>query len=227
MKKVLLIGGAGFIGYHLVKRLTERGTYDITIADNFFRNGGQRTLNLGGSTGLQFFRPNDAPFEAADIQVFSNIIVGSWAAIAYVGSVRVEVVNNTIYQPENWVIRILQESVDPDRFEECGDNVCCNNIVHLSDGLSTETNIGPNTRPETFIFSNNLWFNQDDYNWSGPNIPVTDVDGIINEAPMFLDPLNDDFLVPINSPAVGIGYDTIEPELDSSGSSWIGCSSLF
>lgn len=37
MKKVLLIGGAGFIGYHLTKRLTERGSYDITIADNFFR----------------------------------------------------------------------------------------------------------------------------------------------------------------------------------------------
>ena len=37
MKKVLLIGGAGFIGYHLAKRLTERGSYDITIADNFFR----------------------------------------------------------------------------------------------------------------------------------------------------------------------------------------------
>ena len=53
------------------------GTQHITIEGNFFRNGGQRPLNLGGSTGLPFFRPIDATFEAADIKVFSNIIVGS------------------------------------------------------------------------------------------------------------------------------------------------------
>lgn len=36
MKKVLITGGAGFIGYHLAKRLAAKG-YNITIADNFFR----------------------------------------------------------------------------------------------------------------------------------------------------------------------------------------------
>lgn len=193
------------------------GTQHIRIEANFFRNGGQRTLNLGGSTGLQFFRPIDAEFEAADLQVYSNIIVGSWAAIAYVGSVNVEVVNNTIYQPENWVIRILQESVDPDRFLECGDNIFRNNIVHMNDGLSTETNIGPNTRPETFLFSNNLWFNAENGNWAGPNIPVEDMNGIIQEDPMFLNPQADDFLIPMNSPAAGNGFSTLEPEKDFFG----------
>jgi UDP-glucose 4-epimerase len=37
MKKVLIIGGAGFIGLRLLKRLVEKGGYQITIADNFFR----------------------------------------------------------------------------------------------------------------------------------------------------------------------------------------------
>ena len=37
MKKVLLIGGAGFIGYNIAKYLCEHRDYDITIADNFFR----------------------------------------------------------------------------------------------------------------------------------------------------------------------------------------------
>ncbi|RJR13516.1 NAD(P)-dependent oxidoreductase [Candidatus Parcubacteria bacterium] len=37
MKKVLITGGAGFIGYHLVKRLVAQKGYKITIADNFFR----------------------------------------------------------------------------------------------------------------------------------------------------------------------------------------------
>ena len=190
------------------------GTQYIRIEANFFRNGGQRTLNLGGSTGLQFFRPIDAPFEAADLQVYSNIIVGSWAAIAFVGSVNVEVSNNTIYRPDNWVIRILQESVDPNRFAECGDNIFQNNIVFLGNNLSTETNIGPNTRPQTFSFSNNLWFNKDDNNWNGPSIPVADINGIINEDPMFLDPTNDDFLISMNSPAAGTGIQLNDPVND-------------
>ncbi len=37
MKKVLITGGAGFIGYHLSKRLAAQAENSITIADNFFR----------------------------------------------------------------------------------------------------------------------------------------------------------------------------------------------
>jgi len=37
MKKVLLIGGAGFIGLNICKHLGEKGGYKITILDNFFR----------------------------------------------------------------------------------------------------------------------------------------------------------------------------------------------
>lgn len=37
MKKILITGGAGFIGYHLAKRLAEQ-THEVTIADNFFRS---------------------------------------------------------------------------------------------------------------------------------------------------------------------------------------------
>ncbi len=190
------------------------GTEHIRIEGNFFRNGGLRTLNLGGSTGLQFFRPDTAHFEAANLEIYSNIIVGSWAAIAYVGSVNVKVVNNTIYKPENWVIRILQETVDPDRFFECGDNFFQNNIIYLGNNLSTETNIGPNTRPETFTLSNNLWYNFDNPNWNGPNIPVTDANSILNQDPLFTDADNDDFTIPINSPAAGAGISLDDPVLD-------------
>ena len=35
-KKVLITGGAGFIGFHLARYLSEQG-YDITIIDNFGR----------------------------------------------------------------------------------------------------------------------------------------------------------------------------------------------
>jgi len=46
MKKVLLLGGAGFIGFNIAKYLAENGGYTITIADNFFRAGGKIDLSL-------------------------------------------------------------------------------------------------------------------------------------------------------------------------------------
>jgi len=194
------------------------GCEDIQIERNFFRNGGQRTLNLGGSTGLAFFRPDTAHFEAADIRVFSNIIVGSWAAVAYVGAVQVRVENNTIYNPQNWVIRILQETVDPSRFLECGDNTFRNNIVYLDHNLGTETNIGPNTRPETFTFTNNLWFNSALPNWTGPDIPTADPNMVLNQNPLFVNPAINDFHLLPGSPAAGAGATTAGIPLDFYGS---------
>lgn len=193
------------------------GCEDIQIERNFFRNGGQRTLNLGGSTGLAFFRPDTAHFEAADIRVFSNIIVGSWAAVAYVGAVQVRVENNTIYNPQNWVIRILQETVDPSRFLECGDNTFRNNIVHLDHNLSTETNIGPNTRPETFVFAHNLWFNTALPNWSSPKIPTADPNMVLNQNPLFVNPAAADFHLQPGSPAAGAGASPAGTPLDYYG----------
>lgn len=193
------------------------GCADIRIERNFFRNCGQRTLNLGGSTGLTFFRPDTAHFEAADIRVFSNIIVGSWAAVAYVGAVQVRVENNTIYNPQNWVIRILQETVDPSRFLECGDNTFRNNIVHLDHNLGTETNIGPNTRPETFVFAHNLWFNTALPNWSGPDIPTADPNMVLNQNPLFVNPATDNFHLLPGSPAAGAGASPVGSPLDYYG----------
>ena len=37
MKKVLILGGAGFIGFNIAKQLLNEGLYEITLADNFFR----------------------------------------------------------------------------------------------------------------------------------------------------------------------------------------------
>ncbi len=179
------------------------GTQFITIQSNFFKNCGQRTLNLGGSTGLQYFRPIDAKFEAADLNVFSNIFIGSVSPINYVGSVRVKVINNTIINPEKWVIRILQETVDPDRFFSCGDNEFSNNLIYQS-SLGTETNIGPNTNPNSFIFRNNFWFNHQQSNWQGPNIPVKDNSQIINQNPLFINLNQENFNLSPSSPAKSI-----------------------
>lgn len=190
------------------------GTRNIRIERNKFKNGGERAVNLGGSTGLQFFRPLDAPYEAADLKVYSNIFMGSTAPIAYVGCINTEVINNTIYLPEKWVIRILQETVDPDRFFPCRDNTFRNNIVVIDDRVMVEVNIGPNTLPETFTLSNNLWFHSDDLNWAGPVLPVTDFNNIVGLDPLFTKAESESFSLLESSPAVGAGLDVVDPVYD-------------
>lgn len=160
------------------------GTQNIVISQNFFKNCGARTLNLGGNTSLQYFRPNDAKFEASDLKVFSNIFIGSDAPISYVGSVNVEVTNNTIVGPKVWAIRILQETVDPDRFLECGNNSFKNNIIYYN-SIRTETNIGTDTKPNTFTFSGNLWYQSTDPQHQ-PSIPVPDPNIIVGKDPQFV-----------------------------------------
>jgi len=43
--KVLILGGAGFIGFNIADKLAQKGDYDITIADNFFRGKMDSTLS--------------------------------------------------------------------------------------------------------------------------------------------------------------------------------------
>jgi len=176
----------------------------------------QRAINLGGSTGLQFFRPPLADpitkaFEAADLEVFSNVFIGSWSPVAFVGCVRVKVLNNTFYKPENWAIRILQETTEPG-FLPCGDNEYRNNIIYLSNDI-TEVNIGPNTDAASFVFTNNLWFNESGgASWS-PVLPVIDSNQVIDD-PLFLEPAAEDYSIPSNSPAVMSGKKLIAPSHD-------------
>jgi len=183
------------------------GTAFIRILRNVFTDAGERAVNLGGSTGLQFFRPLDAPYEAADMQVFSNIFVRGTAAIAYVGSTRIDVANNTIINPVRWVMRILQETVDTTRFVKCGNNLFRNNIV-LTNGLAgPHVNIGSNTAPETFGFQTNLWYDQSNPANSTPTLPTTELGGIRGQDPRLVNttsaPL--DLHVMVGSPAIGAG----------------------
>ena len=55
-------------------------------------------------------------------------IVALDAPVAFVGAVNSQVVNNTIYRPGRWALRILQETTDSN-FLEVGDNSFRNNIV--------------------------------------------------------------------------------------------------
>jgi hypothetical protein len=188
------------------------GTENLVIRRNRFINGGHRAINIGGSTGLAFFRPIDAEFESARILVNSNIFIGGATPFGFVGTTESKAYNNTIIHPESWAFRILQETTD-ERFVRCSFNEVRNNIFILDNKSTTPAvNIGPNTLPETFSFSNNLWHNSDNPDWPGPNLPAEETAGVYGQEPMFL--ANPEYGIPENSPARKAGVSIEEVELD-------------
>lgn len=147
---------------------TKGGSSQITIAHCVFENAGQRPLNIGGSTGLDYFRPADAPFEAHRITVRHNVISGSLCAAAFVGVDTADFVENQIYYPQRWVFRILQESRQ-ERFVPCRNVVARNNqIVFRRREIADEFNVGESTAPQTCDFTGNDWLAIDDPTNSTP-----------------------------------------------------------
>jgi parallel beta helix pectate lyase-like protein len=189
------------------------GTRDIEITRNIFINGGNRAVNIGGSTGLSYFRPQDSKTESQDISIYANIFVGGECAVAFVGTVNSHVYNNTIVGSRKWIFRILQETVDPDRFLLCGDNSFYNNVVQFDDSLSMTVNIGPNTRPESFLFYNNLWYKENNQSWNH-NLPFDDINSIVGINPELSEKYGHD-IYPRNSIVVeGKGKELSKPTYD-------------
>ena len=184
------------------------GSAEIDVRWNRFVDGGARTLNLGGSTGFEFFRPplSEAQpnAEARDLRAVANLFEGSDAAVAYVGCVGCVVAHNTIVDPQQWILRILQEteSEPPYVFEPCRDGVFANNLVSFERAeISTHVNIGPNTAPATFQFASNLWYAWDAPGQSQPSLPSPETNGIYGVNPQLLP----DFRIPASSPAAHTG----------------------
>ena len=75
------------------------GSEDVTIEKCHFDNAGQRPINAGGSTGLEYFRPLGAKFEARQVMIRENVISGSLCACAFTGVDGAEFTGNTILFP--------------------------------------------------------------------------------------------------------------------------------
>jgi hypothetical protein len=183
---------------------TKGGSCQIAIRRCLFLDAGQRAVNIGGSTGLKVFRPQGALYEAKDICVEGCVFVGSQAPLAFVGVDGAVVRYNTIYQPNRWVLRILQETTEKGfapcrlgRFEH-------NLIVFRRADVQVIVNIGPHTRPETFVFAHNLWYCEDRPSASRPELPAAETGGQYGLDPR-LTTLDAGRLRPQNPQAAGFG----------------------
>jgi hypothetical protein len=197
------------------------GSEDIEIRSCRFVSGGHRAINLGGSTGHEYFRPPlraDRPnAEARNIRVIANVFLGSDAPVAFVGCVHSLVANNTIIDPARWVIRILQETVSGGGYEflPSSRSRFMNNLVsYQRSRISATVNIGPNTDPESFEFSNNLWYAADDPARSQPSLPLSETDGLTGVDPELLNAADGQPAVSETSPARGKGRPLPEVRAD-------------
>jgi hypothetical protein len=153
------------------------GTADVTVEKCHFTDAGDRPLQVGGSTGLPYFRPPGAKYEATRVIARDNIIEGSLCAAAFVGVDGAEFIGNTILFPTKWIFRILQETREPG-FPPCRNVLIKDNrIVFRRSQIRTDLNIGDATAPATFRFENNRWFAEDRPQASKPSLPVEEKAG--------------------------------------------------
>lgn len=192
---------------------TKGGSSEITIRHCRFENAGSRSVNIGGSTGRAYFRPQGVDYEAKDITVEDNTFIGSMAPIAFVGVDGAKVRYNTIYRPTRWVIRILQENQD-DEFVPCRNGWFSNNVIAFrADEISTIVNVGGKTAPETFRFAKNHWFCIDNPGRSTPRgLPVEETDGSYGENPRFVDEAKLDLGLKSTTPVRDAGVRTNQEE---------------
>jgi len=154
------------------------GTSNVFVEKCLFKNAGHRSINLGGSTGLQFFRPKVDDYEATDITVAGNRFIGSMSPIAWVTAKGGHVHHNTIIFPEKWILRILQETKDT-KFTPCRDGIFENNLIIYDSQVDVFVNVGPRTAPETFKFRNNAWHKVDETDRK-PVLPTPEENGMYN-----------------------------------------------
>jgi len=186
---------------------TKGGSSNITISRCRFEDAGGRAINIGGSTGLAYFRPKAQGYEAKDIVVEDCTFIGSMASIAFVGVDGATVRHNTIYRPTRWVMRILQENQQPS-FVPCRNGRFTSNVVVFrSDELKTAVNLGPSTAPQTFQFEKNFWYciDRPDKSQRSIQLPVPELDGRYGTDPQFIAADKGDLRVSKSGPASKVG----------------------
>jgi hypothetical protein len=192
---------------------------EITISKCRFDRTGQRGVNIGGSTGIPFFRPPvakmapNARYEAKEIRVEGCTFVGGIAPVAFVGVDGAVVRFNTFYQPEKWLLRILQENGSEGFIRSRNGRFEDNLIIFRSDRWAEGgVNIGPNTAPSTFRFARNFWFCADRPDRSKPSLPSVEVGGVYGLDPMLRDPARGMYGVRPESAAKGVGAHALTKE---------------
>ncbi len=162
---------------------TKGGSQRIQIDHCRFKDAGQRALNLGGSTGKPFFRPQGALWEASEITARNNRIEGSLCPVAFVGVRNAVFEENTILFPTRWIFRSLQENREWGFSGSQSVSLRRNVIVFRRSDIQTEINVGSGASLEQLSFSKNTWYAEDQPSRSRPSMDLGELDGVYGVDP--------------------------------------------
>ncbi|TWT37864.1 hypothetical protein KOR34_28300 [Posidoniimonas corsicana] len=168
------------------------GSKDITIRANYIElpAGIGRGVQAGGSTGAPFFRfvDGDSGYEADEITVEGNVILGGSSAVSWVNIDGGVFHHNYVIDPGDWAFRILNENVGQPIVETQNGVLADNVIAYRGDSWRRAGNFdGPGVLEESFGFRGNHWINADNPTTAGstPTLPVAETDGVYGGAAPF------------------------------------------
>lgn len=189
------------------------GSTDIIVRNCLLEHVGARGIQIGGNTGMRFFRPQPpSGFEARNITVQGNILVGCEAAVTFVNVDGSVFSRNTVYRPTGYVVRILQETA-AEGFVPCRKGVIADNIIVFRSGkLHEAVNEGRGTEPRTFQFARNWWYCENNPAGSRLKLPVAEDGGVYGKDPRFVDAPGGNFHLKKDSPATKFGAYSSEAE---------------
>lgn len=165
------------------------GTRDVVIRANRVElpNGMGRAIQAGGSTDEEFFRfpKGDSGYEARDIFVEGNVVIGGASAFSWVNIDGGIFHHNVVSRPGQWVMRILNENegsaIVPTRNGQFHDNDIVFNDTE--DEFNRAVNEGDAVEAATFRFARNRWYNLADPKASKPKLPAKETNGVYGEEP--------------------------------------------
>ena len=167
------------------------GSKAITIRANRVElaAGKGRGIQAGGHTSAELFRfvDGDRGYEASEVLIEGNVVIGGGAALAWVNIDGGVAHRNLVLRPGTWVMRILNESsglpIVATRNGWFHDNRV---VIDSADrGFNRTVNIGDGTHPETFTFARNTWLDLGNPTPEGsrPRLPAEERDGVHGASP--------------------------------------------
>lgn len=137
------------------------GSSSVVVRSCEFKGPAARWINIGGGTGDDLFRPRDARYEAADVQVEKNRIEGGLAAIAFDAAVDSQVRGNLLSGQQQFVFRILNSARFRPGFLGCRNGLVEDNVVqYRSDEIEGVFNMGYGADWRSFELRGNLWHDE-------------------------------------------------------------------